>query len=145
MRAVTTALLVAVVLYGPHAVIAGESTDYLYRLHCLGCHGVDGTGSKVGRIPPFPGIVGHFAGNRAGRLYLVHVPGVANAALPDAETADLLNYVLHTWGATDLPKDAPDFSSQEVRQLRAIHVDDVAVLRRKLAVEFAKRGISMDY
>ena len=145
MRAGTTALLAACVLCGADAATAGESVDYLYRLHCSGCHGVDGTGSKVGRIPPFQGIVGHFATSPDGRLYLVHVPGVANAALPDAETADILNYVLHNWGAGDLPKDTRDFSSQEIRQLREVHVDDVAELRRRLSTELAKQGVSTDY
>jgi len=124
------------------AATAGENINYLYRLHCSGCHGVDGTGSKVGRIPAFPGIVEHLAASPNGRLYLVHVPGVANAALPDAETADLLNYVVHAWGGAN-PADRPEFSASEVHSLRAVHVDDVAALRRRLTVELARAGVQI--
>ena len=124
---------------------AGESVDYLYRLHCSGCHGLDGEGSKIGRIPPFAGIVGHLAGTPDGRLYLVHVPGVANAALPDAETAELLNYVLRTWGGRELPPGTEDFKREEVQRLRSVHLDDVAALRQKLAAELAERSISIAY
>jgi mono/diheme cytochrome c family protein len=144
MKLFASALLLAFALSGARAATAGESTDYLFRLHCSGCHGIDGTGSQAGRIPPFPGIVGHFVGSPEGRLYLVHVPGIANAALPDRETADLLNYVLHTWGGIS-PDAKQDFSPDEVGRLRAIHVDDVAELRRKLSVELAKQGVSTDY
>jgi mono/diheme cytochrome c family protein len=145
MKAWVPALLAALVLAGPEVAIAGESVEYLYRLHCSGCHGADGAGSKVGRIPPFGGLIGHFAASREGRLYLVRVPGVANAALPDAETADLLNYVLRTWGSRDLPANARDFTAQEVRTLRDVHVDDVVELRRKLAAGLSRRGIATGY
>ena len=144
MKTVTTALLTACVLMAAEAAAAGESVEYLYRLHCSGCHGVDGAGSKVGRIPPFPGIVGHFTSNPQGRLYLVHVPGLANAALPDAETASLLNYVLHTWGGSDTDAKR-GFTSDEVHSLRAVHVDDVAKLRGTLGIALAKRGTSIAY
>jgi len=144
MRVLATMLLATAILGGPGEARAGESVDYLYRLHCSGCHGLDGDGSRLGRIPPFAGIVGHFAGTRRGRLYLVNVPGVANAALPDSETAELLNYVLQTWGARDLDS-AKHFTPEEVHDLRNVRVDDVAALRRALAVELAKRRISIAY
>ena len=106
---------------------------------------MDGAGSKVGRIPPFAGIVGHFAGTADGRLYLVQVPGVANAALPDEDTARLLNYVLHTWAAAELSPNAPDFTAVEVRGLRSVHVDDIAKLRGALGAELARHGTSIAY
>lgn len=140
----------AATLFGALAVVGAEpsradDTAWVYRLHCSGCHGTEGAGSAVGRIPPFVGIVGHFAATPEGRLYLVRVPGVANAALPDADTARLLNYVLRNWGHPEMPTGAPDFTTEEVRRLRAVHVDDIARLRGKLAAELAKRGVSTDY
>lgn len=145
MKAWAWALLAGLSLARIDAAAAGESVDYLYRLHCSGCHGTEGAGSKVGRIPPFSGIVGHFAASQDGRLYLVRVPGVANAALPDDETANLLNYVLRRWAGSDMPAEAHDFTAQEVHRLREVHVDDVAALRRRLASALAKHGISADY
>ena len=136
----------SVALQGASGVAAaGESVETLYRLHCSGCHGMDGVGSKVGRIPPFAGIAGHFAGTADGRLYLVHVPGVANAALPDDETARLLNYVLHTWAAAELSPNTPDFTAAEVGSLRNVHVDDVARLRSELGAVLARHGTSIAY
>jgi mono/diheme cytochrome c family protein len=140
-RAVLTTLLVA----ATSSARAGENVAFLFRLHCSGCHGTNGEGSKEGRIPTFPGLVGHFAASSEGRLYLVHVPGMANAALPDAETADLLNYVLHRWVDREQAADAKDFTPEEVRSLREVHVDDVAALRQKLGAALAKRGITSDY
>ncbi|WP_051334994.1 cytochrome c [Bradyrhizobium sp. Ai1a-2] len=145
MKRLATLLLVTSMLVGVRVASAGENVDYLYRLHCSGCHGVDGAGSKVGRIPPFPGIVGHFADSPEGRLYLVHVPGIAGAALPDAETAELLNYVLHSWGRQEAAERRRDFTAEEVRGLREIRMDDITALRQKLAVELAKRHISIGY
>jgi mono/diheme cytochrome c family protein len=145
MKVLAAALLASVACAGPGTAVAGESIEYIYRLHCFGCHGSEGAGSKLGRIPPFVGIVGHFAASREGRLYLVRVPGVANAALPDADTANLLNYVLRTWGGRDVPPDAADFTAAEVNDLRHVHLDDVAALRRKLAAQLSKQGISADY
>jgi mono/diheme cytochrome c family protein len=147
MKALLTALLagLGLAVAGLDPAAAGESVEYLYRLHCFGCHGSEGAGSKIGRIPPFVGLVGHFAASREGRLYLTRVPGVANAALSDADTANLLNYVLRTWGGRDVPAGAQDFTAGEVNALRNIHLDDVAALRRKLAARLSKDGISMDY
>lgn len=144
MKALLPALLAGITLAGLDAAVAGESIEYVYRLHCSGCHGNEGAGSKIGRIPPFVGIVGHFAAGPEGRLYLVRVPGVANAALPDADTANLLNYVLRNWGG-NLPAQAHDFTAAEVHELRGINVDDVAALRRKLAAELSRQGISVNY
>jgi mono/diheme cytochrome c family protein len=141
----TSAVLLAVLSLASARPAAAESADYLFRLHCSGCHGSDGAGSKLGRIPPFAGIVGHFAQSPAGRLYLARVPGVANAGLPDAATADLLNYVLRNWGGGAWPANAPEFTPAEVNRLRTIHVDDIAGLRRSLAAGLARRGISTDY
>jgi mono/diheme cytochrome c family protein len=143
MNRLAMLLRVTSVLVGVGAAKAGENVDYLYRLHCSGCHGVDGAGSNVGRIPPFPGIVGHFAGSAEGRLYLVHVPGVSGAALPDAETAELLNYVLQRWGSHEAGGRARDFTAEEVQSLRQMRMDDITVLRQKLAAELAKRRISI--
>jgi mono/diheme cytochrome c family protein len=145
MRAVAAMVLGASLVGGAGIAGAGESVEYLYRLHCSGCHGVEGAGSQVGRIPPFVGIVGHFAATEEGRLYLVRVPGVANAALSDDDTARLLNYVLHTWGAAELPADMRDFTASEVSKSRETHVDDISQLRAKLGAELARHGKSIAY
>ena len=138
-------LLATSLVVGIGKACAGENVDYLYRLHCSRCHGFDSEGSKLGCIPPFSGIVGHFAGTPDGRLYLVRVPGVANAALPGSETAGLLNYVLRNWGRREIAPGARNFTAEEARELRDVRVDDVAALRPTLAATLAKHGLSIEY
>jgi mono/diheme cytochrome c family protein len=145
MRAPAPLALFALALLWTKPGNAGESADYLFRLHCSGCHGLDGAGSKTGRVPQFQGIVGHFANSNAGRLYLVHVPGVSNAALPDDETARVLNYVLRKWPAGGVSADLREFTAKEVNSLRKVHIDNVASLRNNIATELAQHGISIEY
>jgi len=145
MKTIFALLWATALLHGAGPARAGETIDYLYRLHCSGCHGLDGLGSKIGRIPPFPGIVGHFADTQDGRLYLVQVPGVANAELPDAETAALLNYVLQIWGEREPSRGVNDFTADEVRRLRGVRVDDVVKLRHEIETRLARRNISIGY
>jgi hypothetical protein len=129
----------------PAARAIGESPAIAYQLHCVGCHMVDGAGAKSGGIPPLPGIAGHFLKHEKGRLYLIHVPGVVNAGLPDAETAELLNYVLDIWGVNDTPKNWKRFTGEEVTLLRKTPVDDIAALRAEIAADLATQGIDLSF
>lgn len=124
---------------------AGDSPAIAYKLHCMGCHLDDGTGSTMGLIPPIPGIAGHLLKHEKGRLYLVNVPGVVNSALPASETAALLNYVLVTWSANDLPGNFAPFTGDEVENLRSIQVHDISLLRKEIMADLAKKGIDIRY
>ena len=121
---------------------AGEDAHHLYRLRCSGCHGLEGMGSKVGRVPPFPGLVARFLGEPEGRAFLVLVPGVANSDLSDDQAAGVLNYVLDAWG--DGAHFKP-YDSMEVREIRKTKVDDIAALRARIAEKLARRGVSIAY
>ncbi|MBT9289310.1 c-type cytochrome [Prosthecodimorpha staleyi] len=123
---------------------AGQDTpSTLFMLHCSGCHLPDGSGSVIGRIPPFPNIVGKHLHHRDGRLYLANVPGVINSGLPDEDTARLLNWVLDTWGGRDRPKDSAPFTGEEIGRLRGKTVDDIFVLRNRISVDLKRRGIDV--
>lgn len=124
---------------------AGNSPAIAYKLHCMGCHLDDGTGSAMGLIPPIPGIAGHLLKHEKGRLYLVNVPGVANSGLPSAETAALLNYVLMTWSSKDIPKDFVPFTGEEVDDLRRTQVQDISLLRKEIMAGLATQGIDIHY
>ena len=128
------------------AFAVGESPPIAYHLHCQGCHMEDGMGAaEVGRVPRLPGMAGHFLKHAKGRLYLCSVPGVVNAGLPAGETANLLNYVLEHYSASDLPKQWQRFTGDEVRQLWETKVDDIAALRNEIASDLAKQGIDLRY
>lgn len=134
----------AAVLLGGSA-FAAESPRIAYKLHCSGCHLLDGTGSKLGGIPPIPGVAGHFLRHEKGRLYLVHVPGLANSGLGAKESADLLNYIMDTWGRNDRPADASPFTEREVTELRAQRVNDIMMLRKEIEADLRKQGVDLAY
>lgn len=114
--------------------------DYLYR--CSGCHGLDGDGLPRAGIPPFPGLVGAFAADPEGRVYLLHVPGVVGSGLDDARIAAVLNYVIDAW-AGDASAGLAPFSVEEVRRLRARPVADVVAYRRAVVARLAAKGVAV--
>lgn len=101
-----------------------------YALYCGGCHGLDGRGEVNADVPSLPPHVGTFLHDPEGRLYLVNVGGVMSAGVSDADTAEILNYMIRRFGASSRPADAPPFDAQQVGRLRAQPVDAVAVRRR---------------
>ena len=114
-----------------------------YVLHCAGCHGMTGEGSRVGGIPAFPDSVAYIASIDAGRTYMMHVPGVVSAGLSDAQIAEVTNYILEEWsdGAALTP-----FDAAEVTRRRALPVSNVVEFRRVVAEELAAQGIELaDY
>lgn len=113
-----------------------------FILRCVGCHGMDGAGSEKGGIPDFRNYVGAFSRDEAGRTYVMHVPGVVNAGLSDAEIAEVMNYVMTTFGGPSLPDDYRPFDTAEVGRLRAVPVEDVVAFRRELAASLAEQGIA---
>lgn len=133
-------VLVATALVAAPAVATERSAHTNYVLRCTGCHGMEGAGSEQAGIPDFRGYVGSFARSEDGRLYLMHVPGVTNASLGDAEVAAVMNYVMERFaGASRDPQTAP-FTAEEVARLRAEPVADVVALRRTVAAQSTSAG-----
>lgn len=107
------------------------SPETNYRLHCEGCHLVDGSATP-GKVPALSGSVARFAGSAEGRAYLVRVPGVANSALADADLAALLDWTLRRFDAAHLPSDFAPYTAEEVGRLRREPLVDVTATRRHL-------------
>lgn len=125
----------------PLAAQGGErSAQTNFILRCVGCHGMEGAGSEAAGIPDFRGYVGSFARSAEGRRYLMHVPGVTNASLSDAEIAEVMNYVIARFAGVSLDPAAPGFTAAEVTQLRAQEVPDVVALRRAVAADCVAQG-----
>lgn len=122
--------------------LAETSAHGLYMLHCSGCHGRDGAGSKTGRVPRFLGVIGPIAGEPEGRRYLVLVPGVANAGLSNADTARVLNYVVEEWGEGARRR---AYTPAEVGAIRKSRVDDIVALRAEIVGALARRGVRVAY
>ncbi len=138
-------LLLGLAVAAPAA--SAESGEQLsaranYILRCTGCHGLEGAGSEVGGIPDFRGYVGAFSRTEDGRAYLMHVPGVINSSLTNAEIAAVMNYVMQTFGGGSVPADFKPFTTEEVDALRTQPVEDVVVYRREVVKALSSAGIA---
>lgn len=88
-----------------------------WMLSCQGCHRADATGTPQ-TTPTMAGVVARFLQVPGGREYLVQVPGVATAALSDADLAEVVNWSLVRFDAANIPADFKPYSSAEVGRLR---------------------------
>jgi hypothetical protein len=107
------------------------SPETNYRLHCEGCHLADGSATP-GKVPALAGSVARFSRSAEGRAYLVRVPGVANAALDDADLAALLDWTLRRFDAAHLAPGFAPYTAEEVGRLRRHPLVDVTATRRRL-------------
>ena len=112
-----------------------------YILNCQGCHGHDGSGSLGGAVPQMKDYVSNFLRVPGGRAFLVQVPGSANAAIGDAELAELLNWMLPTISPAEMPADFAPYSANEVTRLRQTLETDVIARRAALVTAIAKLGL----
>lgn len=112
-----------------------------YRLYCMGCHGAEGAGSPRNGIPSMRDQVGHFLQLPEGRAYLSQVPGTLNTPLNDADTAELLNWVMAQIGRASVPSDFQPYTTEQVRQYRASVPQDIPALRIDLQRRLAQRQL----
>jgi mono/diheme cytochrome c family protein len=141
--AAVSALAVYSVLFSSSVQSAGRAASSNYVQYCSGCHGLDGRGAGANSgIPDFRNFVGAFASDDCGRTYVLHVPGVVNTSLGNAEMAALINYLMRTWGGTSLSADFVEFTAAEVQTRRAYYVPDVVSLRRQIVERLQANGIA---
>ena len=88
-----------------------------YMLHCQGCHRHDASGSGD-EVPRMKDFLGYFLHSDEGREFVVRVPGVSTSQLPDDQLAELLNWLLRTYSADQLPGDFAPYTETEVGTLR---------------------------
>ena len=101
---------------------------------------MDGAASP-GKVPALAGSVARFLRVPEGRAYLARVPGVANAAIGDAELAALLDWTLRRFDPENLPADFVPYTPEEMRRWRAEPLVDVTPERTRLleAIERLER------
>ena len=127
------ALLLVAVLAAVGAHADDERARLNYALHCQGCHLPDATGLDPD-VPRMTGFVGNFLHSQAGREFVIRVPGVATAALNDADLAELVNWLLVTFSPNELPAGFEPYTAEEVAALRTdVEQQPQAVRARILA------------
>lgn len=101
---------------------------------------MDGSGSAPNRVPTFAASLGHFVRNDLGRAFLIQVSGVAQSTLGDAEIADLLNWLLPTYGTPELPSNFRPYTAIEVQAERNHRPADLMATRALVAQQLQALG-----
>ena len=119
LKQIASAFGLTLLLLQPCVSYANDAQAKMkYTLFCSGCHTADGRGSGDPRIPDMRNFVGYFAAVEGGREFLIQVPGVSTAPLKSKELANIVNWMLRTFSAEQLPDDFKPFDEQEVERLR---------------------------
>ncbi len=125
---------------------AGESGEYLYVLHCSGCHLRDGSGSVEGRIPALAGNVGYFQQLPEGRLYTIQVPGIMNSGLKDDDVTALVNWLVPHFAGPSMQGSFKPYSPAEIAAARRNRPTDIFAARRAVTAGLRQRGVEIaDY
>jgi len=101
----------------PAGVANAQRAWQNWTLNCQGCHRQDGTGS-AGTAPSLAGTVSKFLTVPGGREYLGRVPGVATSALPNADLAELMNWMFWRFDKEHMPADFQPVTAEEIGRLR---------------------------
>jgi mono/diheme cytochrome c family protein len=139
----------AVLLFGllalPYSAAADDKRARInYLLHCSGCHQADGSGSVGNGIPSMKDRVGHFLRIPEGRAFLVQVPGTSQSPLNDADTAELVNWMVNAFSKSEIPAGVMPYSATEVGSLRAHPLNDAVGTRNDIARRLRTMGYEVD-
>ena len=102
----------------PVAYADDQRASINYTLHCQGCHLPEAVGFSD-KVPRMNNFVGFFLHSQEGREFVIRVPGVATASLPDDQLTELMNWLLLTYSGKQLPEPFVPFSIAEVSALRS--------------------------
>lgn len=124
------------------AEFRGRMTAYKdYTLNCAGCHRVDGSGTPgySSQIPDLRNSLGSFTRTRAGRDYLIRVPGSVDSLLSNGELANVLNYMVARFDPDLAGPDFKPFTANEIGAVRRPY-EDVRQARMEVAQALAEEG-----
>jgi hypothetical protein len=72
-----------------------------------------------------------------GREYLIRVPGTSQSELSDGRVASVLNWLVRTFDAENVPSRFEPFSADEVARVRRPPLVEVETMRQRLVSQFA--------
>jgi mono/diheme cytochrome c family protein len=146
-RGIFTALF-AMFLFASGVAFAGDKPysnqgriDYI--LHCSGCHAQDGRGLEDKGIPALKDQVGYFLRTEGGRAYLMQIPGLLSAGMPDARAADVTNYILARFAGASLPENFVPYTTEEAKRYRETRPADIPGRRKVLAAKLREVAINI--
>ena len=125
-------LVASIVLTVSGFVCATEPVQFDYMMNCQGCHLPNGEGFPAHNVPAVKDHMGKFLRVEGGREFLVRVPGSAQSDLNDERLAAVLNWMLVTFSAAELPTDFAPYTVTEVSRLRENPLIDVKGAREIL-------------
>lgn len=138
-------LLAALMFFATPAQAEGDG-QYLYILHCSGCHMRDGSGWAKGHVPRLSGVVGHFEKLPEGRKFILQVPGVMNSGLKDKDVAALMNWLVPNLAGASLAGPFTPYKPEEVAKARVGRPKDIFAARRAIATKLKAQGYEIqDY
>lgn len=136
---ISATLPMALLLCALPVLVTAKDPESLYRMECQGCHLSDG-GGGLDSIPALTNHVARFLDVPGGREYLLQVPGVALSPLSDQELADVLNWMLQTFGPPGpVSRNAP-YTVEEIARWRKQPLADVAKRRAELVLLMQQPG-----
>lgn len=135
MNKVFAGIVIASACSFAHAGQDAGTPKLNYRLHCAGCHVIDGSGLPRVGIPSFRHRLGYFLNTEGGREFLIQVPGASHSPLSNAELAELMNWMLKAFSADEIPGGARAFTAEEVTVLRRNRLVDVPGRRDEVTSE----------
>jgi mono/diheme cytochrome c family protein len=146
-RGIITALS-AIFLFASGVAFAGDKPysnqgriDFI--LHCSGCHAQDGRGLEDKGIPALKDQVGYFLRTEGGRAYLMQIPGLLSAGMPDARAADVTNYILSRFAGASLPENFVPYTEAEAKRYRETRPADIPGRRKVLAAKLREVAINI--
>lgn len=107
-----------------------------YMIHCQGCHLPEAVGYP-GKVPRMKNFVGYFLHSEEGREFLLRVPGVSTSSLADDQLTELMNWLMQTYSAEQMPRDSEPFTVAEVAKLRKNPEADPEVTRTRILARIA--------
>lgn len=100
-----------------------------YQLHCMGCHGEQGRGSRAGKVPSFRSDLGRFLATPEGREFVQRVPGVSLSALDSTRLAALMNWIVREFADPARAAGVAPFTPEELERQRRQPLLDVGGVR----------------
>ncbi len=113
---IRTMLLAGLLCFGT-ALADDDRARFNYMIHCQGCHLPEAEGYRD-RVPRMNNFLGYFLHSREGRDFVIRVPGVSLAQLPDDEIAELMNWLINAYSAEQRPDEFVPYTESEVNALR---------------------------